>query len=97
VLRINDNSWVGSLEPLKNCIKLTILHIKNTNLTSGLEYLPNSLEYFACSGTKLAEDLGAYGRVSDDGNYTDLLKAWKENQNSHNQQFLVLQSVPFNS
>jgi hypothetical protein len=43
------NHFTGSLEPLKNLTKLKILWIKDTDINSGLEYLPDSLEEFYCS------------------------------------------------
>jgi Leucine-rich repeat (LRR) protein len=48
VLNISDNNFRGSLEPLKNLTKLRELYIFNTNISSGLEYLPDSLEVFKC-------------------------------------------------
>jgi hypothetical protein len=38
------NRFYGSLEPLKNLTKLEKLYISNTDLNSGVEYLPESLE-----------------------------------------------------
>ncbi|CAG8556614.1 20010_t:CDS:10 [Racocetra fulgida] len=38
------NWWTGSLEPLKYCYQLKKLNIKNTDLNSGVEYLPISLK-----------------------------------------------------
>jgi len=38
------NRFNGSLSPLKNLSKLKTLHIENTNIDSGLEYLPESVE-----------------------------------------------------
>ncbi|CAI2190883.1 10940_t:CDS:2, partial [Funneliformis geosporum] len=43
------NRFTGSLEPLKNMNKLEWLSIGNTDLDSGLEYLPESIKYFNCS------------------------------------------------
>ncbi|CAG8698165.1 6464_t:CDS:2, partial [Ambispora gerdemannii] len=40
------NKFNGSLEPLKNMNKLSTLHIENTNINSGLEYLPESINHF---------------------------------------------------
>nr|CAG8454412.1 11750_t:CDS:2 [Entrophospora candida] len=45
-LNIRNNNLAGqdlSLEPLKNALKLEILDISNTDIDSGLEYLPKSL------------------------------------------------------
>jgi Leucine-rich repeat (LRR) protein len=46
------NRFKGNLEPLKNMNKLYRLDIRNTDIDSGLEYLPESLEYFSCSADK---------------------------------------------
>lgn len=56
-LSLGDNPLVGSLELLKNCHNLKYLGIKNTKLTFGLEYLPDSLKEFYFSGSPLAEIL----------------------------------------
>lgn len=40
---MNDNQFYGSLEPLKDMIVLEELYIFNTDICSGLEYLPDSL------------------------------------------------------
>ncbi|KLL03087.1 MAG: hypothetical protein MRECE_18c016 [Mycoplasmataceae bacterium CE_OT135] len=45
----NNNHFTGSLKSLQNLTKLEILSISNTDIDSGLEYLPDSLEYFRCS------------------------------------------------
>jgi hypothetical protein len=37
------NRWTGSLEPLKNLTKLKKLCIESTDIDSGLEFLPDSL------------------------------------------------------
>ena len=42
------NRFFGSLEFLRNLTKLETLNINNTNLDSGLEYLPESVERFSC-------------------------------------------------
>ncbi|CAI2197297.1 6033_t:CDS:2, partial [Funneliformis geosporum] len=42
------NHFIGSLEPLKNMNKLEKLDISNTDINSGLEYLPDKLEIFYC-------------------------------------------------
>jgi hypothetical protein len=43
------NHFTGSLKPLQNLTKLERLNISNTDIDSGLEYLPDSVEYFSCS------------------------------------------------
>ena len=49
------NRFRGSLEPLKNLTKLKLLYISNTDIDSGLEYLPDSLEVVYCSTKKRPE------------------------------------------
>jgi len=43
-LILNNNNFIGSLQPLVNLTKLESLDISNTDLNSGAEYLPNSLD-----------------------------------------------------
>ncbi|CAH1757576.1 12395_t:CDS:2 [Entrophospora sp. SA101] len=43
------NRFLGSFEHLKSLTKLECLDIKNTDIESGIEYLPESLEEFVCS------------------------------------------------
>ncbi|CAG8794639.1 11345_t:CDS:1, partial [Gigaspora margarita] len=45
------NRFHDSLEPLKNLNKLKSLDISNTDIESGLEYLPDSINSFYCSTT----------------------------------------------
>jgi hypothetical protein len=79
------NCWVGSLEPLKNLTRLEILEISNTDLDSGLEYLPDSLISFDCSADKredakvkkLETELRKYGEVREKGEFISLLRAWR--------------------
>jgi len=40
------NRFVGSLRPLQNLTKLKELYIDDTDIDSGLEYLPDSIETF---------------------------------------------------
>jgi len=42
------NRFEGSLEPLKDLNKLEYLYINDTNIDSGLEYLPKSVKRFEC-------------------------------------------------
>ncbi|CAH1765282.1 1682_t:CDS:2 [Entrophospora sp. SA101] len=46
-----DLSFLSGLH-LKNVSKLKTLDISNTDIDRGLEYLPESVEYFACSANK---------------------------------------------
>jgi len=67
------NHFSGSLEPLKNLTQLRLLDIGNTDIDSGLEYLPTSLESFNCSSDEvrdfrvktLAAELRKYGEAKD--------------------------------
>jgi Leucine-rich repeat (LRR) protein len=47
-LKINDNPFFGSLKPLGNMKNLEELDISNTNIDSGLEYLPTGLKMIFC-------------------------------------------------
>ena len=49
------NHFIGSLEPLKNMNKLKILYIYNTDVDSGIEYLPSNLKEFHCSANLIKE------------------------------------------
>jgi len=73
-LNINNNRFVGTLEPLKDLTKLRYLHIENTDLDSGLEYLPNNIALFYCSTVKmLGQELRQHGEP--EGNeFSKLLK-----------------------
>lgn len=75
-LYIDENPVFGSLEPLQNLIKLRSLFINKTELDSGLEYLPESLERFDCRGTKLAKQLEPYFGSDTSEKY----KSWKKEQ-----------------
>jgi len=45
------NNFCGSLESLKNLNKLKTLHIEGSDIDSGLEYLPESVEEVYCDST----------------------------------------------
>jgi hypothetical protein len=47
----NINRFYGSLKFLRNIDKLELLDISNTNIDSGLEYLPDSLEKVFCKAS----------------------------------------------
>jgi Leucine-rich repeat (LRR) protein len=47
-LDISNNHFTNSLEPLQDLTKLKELNITNTDIKSGLEYLPDSLETLQC-------------------------------------------------
>ncbi|CAB4485400.1 unnamed protein product [Rhizophagus irregularis] len=82
------NRFYGSLKPLKLIIKLENLCINDTDIDSGLEYLPDSIKSFQCSVdkrpeakvVKIYEQLKTYSISSSDalqGRYN--LKVWKKN------------------
>ncbi|RHZ36028.1 hypothetical protein [endosymbiont GvMRE of Glomus versiforme] len=48
-LYIDNNSFSGSLKPLRNMSSLNYLNIKNTDIDSGLEYLPENLTSLYCN------------------------------------------------
>ena len=82
------NKYYGSLKPLKNMDNLKFLHIVNTNIDSGLEYLPVSLEIIDCNGcSKLTKTLKNYSNDDLSCNYQtwrndhlDLIKQIRENE-----------------
>ncbi|CAB4414918.1 unnamed protein product [Rhizophagus irregularis] len=82
------NRFYGSLKSLKLIIKLENLSINDTDIDSGLEYLPDSITIFRCSANKrpeakvikIYEQLKTYTMGPSDtfqGRYN--LKAWKKN------------------
>jgi len=48
-LILDDSAFFGSLAPLKSLGKLRSLDIEDTDIDSGLEYLPESIQYLNCS------------------------------------------------
>nr|CAG8502374.1 3140_t:CDS:2 [Entrophospora candida] len=48
-----NNRFYGSLEPLKNLTKLEHLSVANTDIDSGLDYLPNSIKSFCGLGEEI--------------------------------------------
>ncbi|CAG8776152.1 19639_t:CDS:10 [Gigaspora margarita] len=46
------NRFFGSLEPLQNLLRLEELDISNTDIGSGLKYLPDSIRDFRCSADR---------------------------------------------
>jgi hypothetical protein len=71
-----NTKFTGSLEPLAGMTKLKSLNINNTDLDSGLEYLPESVEIFDCSADerKDAKVKAIYNLV---GNSTQKLHDYK--------------------
>jgi chromosome segregation ATPase len=47
-LRLGNNRFHDSLEPLKNISGLKLLDIRNTDISRGLEHLPESIDFFNC-------------------------------------------------
>jgi hypothetical protein len=59
-LNVRSN-YLNNLEFLKKLKNLKELDLdNNTNIVSGLEYLPDSLQKFSCENTKLIEILKLY-------------------------------------
>jgi len=62
------NRFTGSLEPLKDLVKLKELAISNTDINGGLDFLPDSLEKIYCDNSqgnkvgceKIREELEKY-------------------------------------
>lgn len=80
-----DNHFYGSLKPLRKLKKLKFIDIHGTNVDSGLEYLPDSLEKIGCNFgdggkyrgyLKIREELKDYFLEGNDYDY----QTWKENQ-----------------
>ncbi|CAI2178337.1 3483_t:CDS:2 [Funneliformis geosporum] len=80
------NHFVGSLEPLKDLIKLECLDIRNTDIDEGLEHLPENLEEFICLNKERQEAKGVvetddYGIIKDTRKRIKNIKEdknWKE-------------------
>lgn len=64
-LYISGNPFTGSCQPLQNLRNLKVLDIRNTDIDSGLEYLPESLERIYCNG-KIARKLENYSKKDVD-------------------------------
>ncbi|CAG8561890.1 18484_t:CDS:2, partial [Racocetra persica] len=58
------NKFYGSLEPLKNLNKLKKLDIANTDIDSGFEHLPASVEEICCSSKERSES--KVKKIADD-------------------------------
>lgn len=71
---LRDNPLTGSLAPLAGLGKLWWLDIRDTQLDSGLEYLPESLKSFDCKETKLVRELEKLG---DSNSLLRIWKGWK--------------------
>ncbi|CAG8495025.1 25214_t:CDS:10 [Racocetra persica] len=90
------NRFYGSLEPLQNMSKLEHLIIPNTDIDSGLEYLPNSVEKLFCQVHQevspdrrvkaIGQELRRFGEPKKDESYNGLdnlahlLPIWKANR-----------------
>jgi Leucine-rich repeat (LRR) protein len=85
------NRFTGSLEPLQNLGKLEYLDISNTDIDSGLEYLPESVKVFSCETYKrkkakvkiIQEDWEYFNH--DLKKYKDFISESDDNQKSLNQ------------
>jgi len=54
----------GSLRPLRNLSKLKTLHIENTNIDSGLEYLPENINHFGYGDAAVRPETGGSNKFS---------------------------------
>jgi hypothetical protein len=87
-LYIDSNLFHGSLKLLQGLKKLEILDINNTDIDSGLEYLPESIKDFRCSSKEksknkvktIEEELRNFGEPINE-NFAVLLRKWKEDKN----------------
>ncbi|MCE8163170.1 MAG: hypothetical protein I3273_02970 [Candidatus Moeniiplasma glomeromycotorum] len=81
-LYLTENSFSGSLEPLKNLTKLKVINISLTNIDSGLEHLPNSVETIYCRSSHYEKKGYACGKIEaelqDYSQRKDNYQAWKE-------------------
>jgi Leucine-rich repeat (LRR) protein len=53
---LSDNPLSISLKFFQHCGRLKELRIENTQITKGLEYLPESVKQIHCQGTKIADE-----------------------------------------
>jgi len=65
------NRFSGSLAPLQTLTKLEYLNIDNTNLDSGLEYLPKSITTIYCTNTPLEPYLKDFKGLGNGYDYSD--------------------------
>jgi len=85
----NYNRFFGSLESLQNLNKLEVLAISSTNIDSGLEYLPESLEKMYCFNymnddagcEKIRKELGGY--FNKGKQYYDM-QSWRRDLRKNN-------------
>ncbi|CAH1756533.1 15476_t:CDS:10 [Entrophospora sp. SA101] len=76
------NRFTSSLKALKNLTKLRILDVSNTDIDSGLEYLPDSIEELKCSNqarpeskvSKISEQLAPSGLKINEWHFATYLK-----------------------
>jgi len=68
------NRFIGSLEALKNLTQLNQLDIENTDISTGLEYLPESLQELNCTNTLLAKVLKPYREPTNCDNQSQSLQ-----------------------
>lgn len=79
-LWISDNLFTGSLKFLEGMKNLKRLHIDNTDIDSGLEYLPKSIEELLCSADNSTEKKWAIKKIQT------LLKGYEGWRGEHNYQ-----------
>jgi Leucine-rich repeat (LRR) protein len=81
------NRFYGSLEPLRDLIRLKSIFIKNTDIDSGLEYLPSTVETVYCGadvefnfGAKSIEEiLKGYGVGEEEAKKRENNSGWLKN------------------
>jgi len=77
-LSLKNNYFTGSLKPLQNLTNLEELDISNTDVSHGLEYLPESLRSFNCGQVKtIEEELRKFGKP-ESGNFAQILQLWRK-------------------
>jgi len=70
-LDISNCHSLVSLEPLSNLSKLEKLNVTNTNISEGLEHLPENCKWIICNSDRkyksieIIEELERYGRCSE--------------------------------
>lgn len=90
------NKFYGSLEPLRNLNNLEHLNINNTDVDSGLEYLPISCKKLVCNSNppnKIMEELNK-SECSEEDSYNKKyynLDKWRETNKQNN---LTASAIP---
>jgi hypothetical protein len=84
-LNLENCPFYGSLEPLKNMEKLKKIFISNTDISEGLEYLPDNCQEFYCNTSeykyKSIEIVKELTKYLERENYYNVPK-WQEDKQS---------------